>query len=70
MDGFKSVTKKLKEYNKTITETIEYLCDERRNLDLWKYKGNNMIRLQNGNKEKELYIDERLEPILDKFLEI
>ena len=65
---FKSITEKLKKSNKTITETIEYLCDERRNLDLWKYNGIVMLRLENGNQEKNLLIDERIEPIIDKFL--
>ena len=68
MSKFKSITEKLKKSNKTITETIEYLCDERRNLNLWKYKGNVMIKFQNGNQEKELFIDERIEPVIDKFL--
>ena len=68
MGKFKSITERLKKSNKTITETIEYLCDERRNLNLWKYKGNVMIKFQNGNQEKELFIDERIEPVIDKFL--
>lgn len=48
---FKSITEKLKKSNKTITETIEYLCDERRNLDLWKYNGNAKIRKRQSGKE-------------------
>lgn len=58
----------LKKHNKTIEEFVNYTCDDTRNHDLWKYKGQVMMKHKNGNQEKKLFVDERLLPVLDKFL--
>lgn len=64
-----NIKKLLKQKGKTANDFISEVCDERKNHDLWKYKGNVMIRIDaNHGSGSDIFIDERLKPILDKFL--
>ena len=59
----------LDKHDKTANDFINYLCDGTRNRDLWKYKGNTMVKIDsNDGSGGKIYVDKRILPIVDKFI--
>jgi hypothetical protein len=59
----------LDNHGKHASDFINYICDERKNLGLEKYKGENLITIDTNNGSGgKIYIDERLEKHLENYI--
>lgn len=60
----------LEKYNKKASEFIAWLCDERKEHNLYEYKNKNIIKIErNGGGGSEIHIDEVLENKLNEFID-
>lgn len=63
------IKEKLAKHGYKSSDFIHHLCDERKDLGLEKYAGEDMIEIDtNGGGGSLISIDERLIPVLEKFL--